>query len=83
MKTLCRATCFAVILIAMIAAVGCASKGVAPVGSIAGAELAIKGARDSNAIIHAPLELKLAEDGLTAAKAAVEKEEFLKAKRLV
>lgn len=66
----------------LLSAFGCASKGVAHVESITAAESAIKQAQDSNATIHAPLELKLAEDKLNAAKAAVEKEEFLKAKRL-
>lgn len=61
---------------------GCASKGVAHVESIAGAGLAIQEAKDNNATTYAPLELRIAEDKLIAAKAAAEKEEFLKAKRL-
>lgn len=60
----------------------CASKGVAPVESITGAELVIKEARQSNAEMNAPLELKFAEDKLAAAKAAVIREEFMEAKRL-
>jgi hypothetical protein len=81
MRILYQARCIVVILIALIAA-GCASKDVAHVESIAGAESAIKQARDSNATIYAPLELKLAEEKLNAAKAEVAKEEFLKAKYL-
>ncbi|MEW6054080.1 MAG: DUF4398 domain-containing protein [Nitrospirota bacterium] len=50
--------------------------------SIAGAGLAIREAKDNNATTYAPLALRIAEDKLIAAKAAAEKEEFLKAKRL-
>lgn len=76
-----QATSFAAILIAIISS-GCASKNLAYVESIAGAESAIKEARSSTATIHAPLELRLAEDKLSAANAAVKKEEFTEAKRL-
>lgn len=74
-------TGIAVVLIAMIFS-GCASKNIAPVESIAGAESAIKEAANSTATVYAPLELKLAEDKLSAANAAVKKEEFTEAKRL-
>ena len=60
---------------------GCATK-VAPVESISNAEMAIKAAQESNATIHAPAEIKLAEEKLNNAKAAVEKGEFELAKRL-
>jgi hypothetical protein len=78
---LLSATSIAAVLIAIISS-GCASKNVAYVGSIAGAESAIKEAQSSTATIHAPLDLKLAEDKLSAANAAVKKEEFVEAKRL-
>lgn len=63
--------------------VSCASKGVAPVEKISTAEKSIDVARESNATISAPLELKLAEDKLNEAKAAINEEEFEKAHRLV
>jgi|WetSurMetagenome_2_1015567.scaffolds.fasta_scaffold102524_1 hypothetical protein len=81
MKMLYQAASIAVVVIAALSPAGCASK-VAPVENITGAELVIKVAKDGNAAIHAPLELKLAEDKLSAARAAVDKEEFLQAKRL-
>ena len=80
MKMLYQAASIAVVVIALSAA-GCASK-VAPVESMTGAELVIKVAKDGNAAINAPLELKLAEDKLSAARAAVDREEFTQAKRL-
>jgi hypothetical protein len=61
----------------------CASKGVAPVEKISTAEKAIDVARESNATTSAPLDLKLAEDKLNEAKAAINEEEFEKANRLV
>jgi hypothetical protein len=81
MRRACQAIGIAVIL-AVVSAAGCASKGVAPVESMTSAELVIKEARDNNAAINAPLELKFAEDKLAAAKAAVTQEEFIRAKRL-
>jgi hypothetical protein len=78
---LLSATSIAAVLIAIISS-GCASKNVAYVESMAGAESAIKEAQSSTATIHAPLDLKLAEDKLSAANAAVKKEEFVEAKRL-
>ena len=80
MKMLYQAASIAAVVIALSAA-GCASK-VAPVESMTGAELVIKVAKDGNAAINAPLELKLAEDKLSAARAAVDREEFTQAKRL-
>ena len=81
MRRACQAIGIAVIL-AVVSAAGCASKGVAPVESMTSAELVIKEARDNNAAINAPLELKFAEDKLAAAKTAVAQEEFIRAKRL-
>jgi hypothetical protein len=69
------------VLIAIISS-GCATRNVAYVESIAGAESAIKEARNSTATIHAPLDLKLAEDKLSEANAAVKKEKFVEAKQL-
>lgn len=81
MKTFYQASGIAVILAALVLA-GCASKGVAPVESITGAELAVRSAAEGNATVHAPLELRIAEDKLNAAKQAVATEEYEKAKRL-
>jgi len=81
MRRACQTIGIALIL-AVVSAAGCASKGVAPVESMTSAELVIKEARDNNAAINAPLELKFAEDKLAAAKTAVAQEEFIQAKRL-
>lgn len=69
------------IIVGFFSLSGCAST-VPPVESISSAEMAIKMAKGSDATINAPAELKLAEDKLNNAKAAVEKEEFELAKRL-
>ncbi len=61
--------------------VGCAHKEVAPTADIPKAEMAIKEAMDRDASTNAPLELKTAEDKLQAAKEAMKKEEFEKARR--
>jgi|WetSurMetagenome_2_1015567.scaffolds.fasta_scaffold1010822_1 hypothetical protein len=81
MKGICQALSIAVIL-AAVGAAGCATKEVAPVESMTSAELVIKEAKDNNATVNAPLELRFAEDKLAAAKAAVSREEFVRAKRL-
>jgi len=81
MKGLYQRTGITVIMLA-ISMAGCASGGGEPVESITSAELVIKVAKDNNATINAPLELKLAEEKLSAARIAVQKEEFLQAKRL-
>jgi len=81
MKGLYQRTGITVIMLA-ISMAGCASGGGEPVESIASAELVIKVAKDNNATINAPLELKLAEEKLSAARIAVQKEEFVQAKRL-
>ncbi len=81
MKGLYQRTGITVIMLA-IGMAGCASGGGEPVESITSAELVIKVAKDNNATINAPLELKLAEEKLSAARIAVQKEEFLQAKRL-
>jgi hypothetical protein len=69
------------IMLSLLILGGCAAK-VAPVESIANAEMAIKIAQERNAVTYSPLELRLAEDKLKDAKSAVEKEEFEKAERL-
>lgn len=81
MKPLTWCSCI-LLSLSILSFLGCASKGVAHVESIAGAGLAIQEAKDNNATTYAPLALRIAEDKLIAAKAAAEKEEFLKAKRL-
>jgi hypothetical protein len=81
MKRICQTLSIAVIL-AAVGAAGCATQEVAPVESMTSAELVIKEAKDNNAAVNAPLELRFAEDKLAAAKAAVSREEFVRAKRL-
>lgn len=61
--------------------VGCAPK-IAPVENITSAEMAIKEAQESNASVNAPLELKVATDKLNQAKAAMEQEQFDRARLL-
>jgi len=68
-------------LIFGVAMMGCAGTAV-PTEKIANAERAISSARDSNAIVNAPLDLRLSEDKLVEAKAAIAKEEYEKAARL-
>jgi len=70
-----------VIMFAMIVLNGCAAK-VAPVESLSSAAMGIKVAQERNAATFAPLELKIAEDKLHDAKAAVQKEDFDRARRL-
>lgn len=52
-----------------------------PTDKIANVELAVARARDADAPEHAPLELKLAEDNLVEAKAALGQEKYLEAER--
>jgi len=80
MKGICRVLSIAVIMTA-VGTTGCATKAVSPFESMTSADLVIKEAKDNNATVNAPLELRFAEDKLTAARAAVSKEEFMKAKR--
>ncbi|MFH1701903.1 MAG: DUF4398 domain-containing protein [Nitrospirota bacterium] len=69
--------------IILIVSAGIATaKDVAPLEKITTVKKAIDTARESNAIINAPLELKLAEDKLEKAKAAINEEEFEMARRL-
>jgi hypothetical protein len=71
------------IFIILIMSAGIAiAKDVAPFEKITAVQKAIDAARESNAIINAPLELKLAEDKLEKAKAAINEEEFEMARRL-
>jgi PBP1b-binding outer membrane lipoprotein LpoB len=69
------------IVFSMFILSGCAAK-VAPVESIANAEMAVKVAQERNASTFAPLELKIAEDKLNGARTALQKEEFDKAQWL-
>ena len=65
-------------------AMGCATSGKkAPIGEIANVEMAINRAQESNADAYAPLELKFARDKFEAAKVAVNKKQFKKAKPLL
>jgi hypothetical protein len=69
-------------LIFGVAMTGCGGKMAAPTEKIAIAERAISSARDSNAIVSAPLDLRISEDKLSQAKAAIAVEEYEKAARL-
>jgi len=62
--------------------VGCAHKQVMPTEDIPKAEMAIKEAMDRGALTISPVELKMAQEELDNAKAAMQKEEFKKARRL-
>ncbi len=81
MKAMCKKVGFLAALI-VLAAGGCASKGVAHIESMAAAEVAIREAQESTATTYASLELKIAEDKLVQARAAEKQEDFLKSKRL-
>jgi len=60
--------------------IACAGVNKAPIQqNIAKAEAAINNARNSDARTHAPLELTLAEEKLSKAKTAFEKEEYQEA----
>jgi hypothetical protein len=60
--------------------IACAGVNKAPIQqNIAKAEAAISNARNSDARTHAPLELTLAEEKLSKAKTAFEKEEYQEA----
>jgi hypothetical protein len=67
--------------VSILLMLGCAAK-VAPTENILKAEIAIKTAEESNATVNAPLEIKLANEKLTQAKAAMQEEEFEKARQL-
>lgn len=62
--------------------IGCAAKGVVPSEKLTRAEAAIQSARTTEAGTYAPLDLKLAEDKLMEAKAAVGREDYEGARRL-
>jgi len=61
---------------------GCGTTVAPPVREISNTEMTINQARESEAVKYAPLELRLAEDNLNAAKAAVKNEEYEKAQKL-
>lgn len=71
------------VLCGLVGISGCAGNGKVPSEQIANTEKTIGEARDSNATVHAPLELKLADEKLQAAKAAVDKKEYDQARRLL
>lgn len=81
MKPLFQGICFVVTCFAVLT-IGCATPNVSYTESLTTADLSIKAAENSNATLYAPMELKLARDKISAAKEAVEKEEFVQAKRL-
>lgn len=80
-KNIVRSTLIMLMAIVIPFVVACAAKKM-PVENITSAEMAIKEAQESNASVNAPLELKIAIDRLNQAKAAMEQEEFDKARRL-
>ena len=61
---------------------GCGTTGTPPTNEIANTEMNIKQAVESDANNYAPMELRLAQDNLKAAKAAMENEEYEKAQGL-
>ena len=77
-----RNTLFAAIAIAFGLVLGCASKGVIPSENLSKAETAIQSARTTEARTYAPLDLRIAEDKLAEAQAAVRREDYDGARRL-
>ncbi|MBF0389559.1 MAG: DUF4398 domain-containing protein [Desulfamplus sp.] len=73
---------FIVILFAMNNITGCASKSPKPIKNISDAEMAIKMAIENSATLNAPLDVRIAEEKLTKAKEAAQKEDFILAQRL-
>ena len=71
------------VLCGLVGISGCAGNGKVPLEQIANTEKTIGEVRDSNATVHAPLELRLADEKLQAAKAAVDKKEYDQASRLL
>lgn len=69
------------VLVCFFFAAGCASEGK-PTAKISNADVAIQDAREANAINYSPLELKLAEDKLSQARAAADKDNNREARRL-
>lgn len=67
----------------LVVASGCAGAGKAPVGQLANTEKLINDAKYENATEYAPLELKLADEKLKAAKAAIQAENYVVASRLL
>lgn len=70
------------LLLGSVALGGCGTPGTPPTRELANTEMTIKQAREAEAITYAPLELRFAEDNFRAAKAAVENEEYEKAREL-
>ncbi|MFH2043666.1 MAG: DUF4398 domain-containing protein [Pseudomonadota bacterium] len=70
------------LILGSVALCGCGTTGVPPTSQIANTEMNIQQAAESDANKYAPLELRLAQDNLKAAKAAMENEEYEKAQRL-
>lgn len=67
----------------LVVAGGCAGKGTAPVGELENTEKMINDAKNENATVHAPLELRMADEKLEAAKAAIKSENYDHARRLL
>jgi len=61
---------------------GCATKGEIPSEGLRRAEIAIQVAQTAEANMYAPLDLRIAEDRLAAAQAAVSSEDYEGAGRL-
>jgi hypothetical protein len=75
-----RCSTIAAALVAMLT-MACASTGPAPTDLISRVEMVIQGARSSQAETYAPLPLKLAEEKLAEAKAAMAEEDYDGARR--
>lgn len=69
-------------LLAAVFLLSCASTGPPPVDTISNAEMVIRRARQNEADKYAPLQIKLAEEKLEKAKAAMDEEAYDKARRI-
>jgi hypothetical protein len=76
-----NAVCVTVAIIAGLV-LGCGAKGVMPKEKLSKAGVAIKSAQTAEAVSYAPLELRIAEDKLSEAQAAAEREDYEGAGRL-
>lgn len=82
MKTIMKTALFVMVGVGFCLLLGCASKGVVPTEHLVKADTAIRSAQTAEARTYAPLDLKLAEDRLAEARAAVAREDYRGARRL-
>lgn len=77
-----RSRCFTIVAaLSVMFVMACASTGPAPLDLISRVEMVIQGARSSQAETYAPLPLKLAEEKLAEAKAAMDEDDYDRARR--